>query len=455
MDAKGEDAGMNGLHRDGDARRDPEDGDRGETANNEENEKHTAHSTSQPGSGAILEEVHELSDFAERAFQGGSKGQEPIATSPSNDNANEALQAYQVPDCVEEPDEDLGWGIPSFSSWGKRKKSKKSSIEEIETPPRIAKEEAEAARIAVEKGGHEERVEEKVAPSSEVEVGNTLGPEDSRSISSGTARPTRRRRRPRRNTRSLSGDRDVLRTPRPHPTENTMHDTIRAGYALTPYFGLPNYWPYGPPPPPNPGQLRDPGDPASYSIQQENNFARNEVNSLPEKPHPLNKDGSAQNPKSGRGWSLNSPVPATASSRCDPPAQQHTAILGFTAAHRYKLSEPLVDGLPQPPGYERPSIQSDGLAFSVSVQCSHATLHSRFSTLLHQYWPELTAHNDLGSVWVRKAVSSKRFKQRDGLHSVELVCHTGPTPTDSDNYQIQWLYVKSTRLCFEETTEIG
>jgi hypothetical protein len=91
------------------------------------------------------------------------------------------------------------------------------------------------------------------------------------------------------------------------------------------------------------------------------------------------------------------------------------------------------------------SVQSDELIFSVPVQCSHATLHSRFSTLLYQHWPERTAQNDLGVVWVRKARSSKRFKKRDGLHSIELACHNGPMASDAEDYQIQWLYVHIVR----------
>jgi hypothetical protein len=97
------------------------------------------------------------------------------------------------------------------------------------------------------------------------------------------------------------------------------------------------------------------------------------------------------------------------------------------------------DGQPHLPRSENSSLQSNELSFSVSVQCSHATLHSRFSTLLHQYWPERTAHSDYGDVWVKRAMSSKRFKKRDGLHSIELMCHTGPSPVDSNDYQIQWL----------------
>lgn len=52
-------------------------------------------------------------------------------------------------------------------------------------------------------------------------------------------------------------------------------------------------------------------------------------------------------------------------------------------------------------------VKSKELIFPVEVQCSHATLNSTFTTFLHQYWPENTAHSDLGDVWVKKAVSSK------------------------------------------------
>lgn len=84
--------------------------------------------------------------------------------------------------------------------------------------------------------------------------------------------------------------------------------------------------------------------------------------------------------------------------------------------------------------------RSEGLVIAVSVQCSHATLHSRFSTLLHQNWPERTASNDLGDIFVKKAVNAKRFKKRDGSHSIELSCDNGPSITQLDNaYQLQWL----------------
>jgi hypothetical protein len=81
-----------------------------------------------------------------------------------------------------------------------------------------------------------------------------------------------------------------------------------------------------------------------------------------------------------------------------------------------------------------------GLIMAVSVQCSYATLHSRFSSLLHSSWPERAAQIDDGSVHVRRAISAKRFKKRDGSHSVELSCEDGPSLTDAkDGHPIQWL----------------
>ena len=119
------------------------------------------------------------------------------------------------------------------------------------------------------------------------------------------------------------------------------------------------------------------------------------------------------------------------------PLEDHGPI----TVHQPLSAYPGTDGQLSAVGSEKWSLQSEGLALSVPVQCSHATLHSRFSTLLHQYWPERTAHNDLGDVWVRRAMSSKRFKKRDGSQSIELMCHTGPTPTETNDYQIQWLFV--------------
>jgi hypothetical protein len=125
----------------------------------------------------------------------------------------------------------------------------------------------------------------------------------------------------------------------------------------------------------------------------------------------------------------------------DPSANQ-TALLGnneFSTSHDLLSAHLAAEEKVRTPGFSAVNIHPDEIMFSVPVQCSHATLHSRFSTLLHQYWPERTAHNNLGAVWVKKARSSKRFKKRDGLHSIELTCHHGPMASDADDYQIQWL----------------
>lgn len=80
------------------------------------------------------------------------------------------------------------------------------------------------------------------------------------------------------------------------------------------------------------------------------------------------------------------------------------------------------------------------LVISVPVQCSHATLHSRFSTLLHRNWPERTSLGDYGETCVQKVVNAKRFKKRDGAHSIELFSDSGPSPGEQEEpYQIQWL----------------
>ena len=83
---------------------------------------------------------------------------------------------------------------------------------------------------------------------------------------------------------------------------------------------------------------------------------------------------------------------------------------------------------------------SETLIIPVSVQCSHATLHSLFSTFLHSNWPERAERLDDGYVTVRKATSAKRSKKRDGSISIELGCDTGPSPIESKNtHQVQWL----------------
>jgi hypothetical protein len=394
-------------------------------------------------------------------------------------------EAAPKPDPVPEPEpekmeEEDPWAFTFGATKDKKKKKKKRKkralisnstspppevepeippMKEMESPPtadddimvaRIVEEEAEAARIAAEKEVYKRTGVE--------EVTDVLGPEDSRSFTSGTVTPPRRRRRsqqPKGNARRRPEDGGERKEPQSNPISQAPPDPGRTDYynnsALTPYFdqfqnpsALPNYWLYGSPPQQNPSHLRDPRDPGYYSIPQESDPSRNKIGSPTTNPPPLNHDGLAQS----RHYEPVSPVLTAGTIRSNRPTQQrttHSEALRSTATDHDETRESLVEGLLQPPGSERQNIQSDGLAFSVSVQCSHATLHSRFSTLLHQYWPERTAHNDFGSVWVKNAVSSKRFKQRDGLYSVELVCHTGPTPTDTEDYQIQWLYVSCTR----------
>jgi len=89
---------------------------------------------------------------------------------------------------------------------------------------------------------------------------------------------------------------------------------------------------------------------------------------------------------------------------------------------------------------ETDEISKEGLVISVPVQCSFATLHSQFSTLPHQHWPERSSFNDYGSLRVTKATCAKRSKQRSGSYSIELTCDDGPSATKVDaKYQIQWL----------------
>ena len=103
--------------------------------------------------------------------------------------------------------------------------------------------------------------------------------------------------------------------------------------------------------------------------------------------------------------------------------------------HRVQPTKTHVSG-----GDETDEISKEGLVISVPVQCSYATLHSQFSTLPHQHWPERSSFNDYGSLRVTKATGAKRFKQRSGSYSVELTCDDGPSTAKVDtNYQIQWL----------------
>jgi hypothetical protein len=89
------------------------------------------------------------------------------------------------------------------------------------------------------------------------------------------------------------------------------------------------------------------------------------------------------------------------------------------------------------------SARSNTLSFTIPVQCTYATLHSRFSTAIQQGWPERTAHTELGAVNVHRALTSKRFKKRDGQHSLELLCPNGPTRDRSEGrYQLQWLHMQ-------------
>jgi hypothetical protein len=82
---------------------------------------------------------------------------------------------------------------------------------------------------------------------------------------------------------------------------------------------------------------------------------------------------------------------------------------------------------------------AEGLIMAVSVRCSYATLHSPFSSSPHSSWPERAAQTDDGSVHVRRAIIAQRFKKRDGSHSVELLCESGPSTHAEDGYPIQWL----------------
>ena len=225
------------------------------------------------------------------------------------------------------------------------------------------------------------------------------------------------------------------------------------GYFSTPYTPL---VPYPPLPRSNAGQHThtSPAN-APYDMPQQLGASRG-TNSSPSvhgcQKHQHNAPQSKQHPLYSH-HAASAPVlmPTTTSPPPDPQSdnkiglqERYREVLkepGLVAARQPSSARPVIEEEAHVPGSEVRSIRSDDLAFSVPIQCSHATLHSRFSTLLHQYWPERTAHNDSGDVWVWKAMSSKRFRKRDGSQSIELMCHSGPTPAESSDYQIQWLYV--------------
>jgi hypothetical protein len=393
MDEKGNKAWTATLERVEEAHRELENDFPDKAADNDDDENHSSHSSSQSSSETILDEVREFTSLSDRVLHDGAAGHEPIVASQSDDEANGILQSSRVPS----------------------------------------------------------------PGSSEIEVTSTLDPEDSRSFDTGTARAPRRRRRrserPRRNARSSSGDSGRASGPRINPGPQAAHNIGGMGYfgnsTVTPYSNYyqnaaasSNYWTYGYPIPSQSNLPRDPRFADYYGRAQEHDPSRNEIDSRPPQSTPLDRVGSALCEEPGAGWagipaSAQTASPIRPDSPLDPHASHPKTLKAVTADQPTARARLMT----QPLGHERLNIQSDGLAFAVSVQCSHATLHSRFSTLLHQHWPERTAHNDSGDVWVRKAVSSKRFKQRDGLHSVELACHAGPMSTDAEEYQIQWLYV--------------
>jgi hypothetical protein len=189
---------------------------------------------------------------------------------------------------------------------------------------------------------------------------------------------------------------------------------------------LPDY--YSAHPEPNVSYIRT-ESPSTYSRRAQRNGV--DFGHLKESRAALSKPASASAPSQ-----LPSPVPSVSLEYPFPGSQGRRVAIPPTSLVR--LTSKSQTHVPFHGGIE---VQPEQLAFSVPVQCSHATLHSRFSTTLHQHWPERQAENDFGKAWVRKAVSSKRFKKRDGLHSIELTCHTGPTPIDTNDYHIQWLYV--------------
>jgi L-fucose isomerase-like protein len=85
-------------------------------------------------------------------------------------------------------------------------------------------------------------------------------------------------------------------------------------------------------------------------------------------------------------------------------------------------------------------LNTDGLVISIMVQSSHATFYSQLSIPAQKKWPDRMGTDDDIEMDVRKAISAKRLRRRDGSYSMELYCAEGPSSVKRHgDYQMQWL----------------
>ncbi|KAB2109550.1 hypothetical protein AG0111_0g1407 [Alternaria gaisen] len=93
----------------------------------------------------------------------------------------------------------------------------------------------------------------------------------------------------------------------------------------------------------------------------------------------------------------------------------------------------------------------NGLVISVTIPSSYAAFHSQFSISPEMKWPESKDTDGDINMDVKKAISAKRLRRRDGAYSMELYCDKGPTSSKNDStYQMQWLHMKTRRLNLAE-----
>ncbi|CAN9305861.1 unnamed protein product [Alternaria alternata] len=82
----------------------------------------------------------------------------------------------------------------------------------------------------------------------------------------------------------------------------------------------------------------------------------------------------------------------------------------------------------------------EGLIIAVTVQSNHATFYSQFSIPSQMKWPNHMSDVENLRMDVKRAVSAKRLRRRDGSFSMELYCEEGPSSGKENQYhQMQWL----------------
>ena len=82
----------------------------------------------------------------------------------------------------------------------------------------------------------------------------------------------------------------------------------------------------------------------------------------------------------------------------------------------------------------------EGLIIAVTVQSNHATFYSQFSIPSQMKWPNHMSDVDNLRMDVKRAVSAKRLRRRDGSFSMELYCEEGPSSgKENQDHQMQWL----------------